>query len=198
MPLLRNMTIKRKLISIIMFTCVLSLLSAGTIIIVWTGMILRQNTIDNLAATADIIAQNSAATLAFNDKADAENILKSVGSEPSIVCACIKSLDGKDLANYYRGGIRNPKWPEEHENPGHHCKAKTHETGLVPAFLRQPAHKYGNDQYIVHTENEFETDQQRQNHQGVRHDKSSPAPSGAANLISFLTITQASRCQRMG
>ena len=58
-------------------------------------------TLDNrLTTLADVIGQNSAAALDFNDKKAADEILSALHMEPSIVSACLYETDGVLFSSY--------------------------------------------------------------------------------------------------
>ena len=66
-----NMTIRRKLISIIMLACTLSLLLVGTAFVFWQWFNLRQSMVRNLSTQAKVIADNCKASLIFDEPQDA-------------------------------------------------------------------------------------------------------------------------------
>lgn len=102
MRFLQNMTIKHKLISITLVTCVIALLMAGTAFIAWEWTALRQNMVRNLSTQAEMIADNCKAAMAFGDAKDAAEILGALKAESSIVSACIRNRKGEVFATYYR------------------------------------------------------------------------------------------------
>lgn len=102
---IRDMTIRYKLISIIMAACVASLVMAGAAFVGWEWHSLRQTLVRNLSTQAQIIAANSMAALAFEDAKDAEQTLEALKAEPSIVFGCVYGADGKPFASYYRSGV---------------------------------------------------------------------------------------------
>ena len=101
MHLIRNMTIRHKLIAVMMVTCITALLSAGTAFVVWDWRNLRTQTLEGLSANAALIAENCKAAVAFDDPEDARDVLKGLHIEPSIVFAGIYTGDAKIFAAYY-------------------------------------------------------------------------------------------------
>jgi len=118
MTVLRNMTIRHKLTLIIMLTCISALLLAGIVLVVWGQVTFRRNMVRQLSTQARMTAENCKAALAFEDAADAEETLKALSAEPSIVFAQVNSKSGEHFANYYRDGIES-KFHITHQNQGH-------------------------------------------------------------------------------
>jgi signal transduction histidine kinase len=99
---IRNMTIRNKLISIIMAVCIVALFLAGTAFIIWQWFSIRRTMVHTLSTQARIIADNSEAALSFKDSGDAEGILQALKAEPSIVFGGIYTEEGEIFAGYYR------------------------------------------------------------------------------------------------
>lgn len=102
---IRDMTIRYKLISIIMAASIASLVLAGATFVGWEWHSLRRTLVRNLSTQAQIIAANSMAALAFEDAKGAEQVLEALKAEPSIVFGCVYRTNGEVLASYYRVGI---------------------------------------------------------------------------------------------
>jgi len=102
MPVMQNISIKHKLIIITMLTCVAALLSAAVGLTVWEWTTFRHTMVQNLSTQAEMIAENCKASLAFQVAKDAEETLKALHVEPSIVFGCVYTKDGKFFATYYR------------------------------------------------------------------------------------------------
>lgn len=101
MFILRNMSIKRKLICIIMLACITGLVLAGTAFIGWEQSTFRNSIVQNLSTQAEMTAENCRAALAFQDAEDAKRILQALHVEPSIVFGCVYTKDNKPFAAYY-------------------------------------------------------------------------------------------------
>jgi len=116
MPVLRNMTIKYKLILIIMLTYIMGLVLAGVAFIGWEWSTLRNNMVQNVSTQAEMIAESCKAALAFQDAKDAEKTLQALHVEPSIVFGAVYTGDNKLFATYYRDyadvKIHPPKFQE--------------------------------------------------------------------------------------
>jgi len=102
-----------------MLTCIAALLLVGAAFIVWQWTNLRLAMVKSLSIHAEIIAENCKAALAFEDVKDAEETLKALHVEPSIVFACIRSSSGKDFAHYYRYDVDKSIHPPEFQQEGY-------------------------------------------------------------------------------
>ncbi len=87
--LLHRLSLKHKLITIIMFTCVASLVLGGTVLITWEWADLRQTMLRDLGAHAEVLADNCKTALAFRDAAEAGTCLRTIGADPSIMAVCV-------------------------------------------------------------------------------------------------------------
>jgi two-component system, LuxR family, sensor kinase FixL len=99
---MQDISIKHKLILITMLTCIVALLSAAAGFIVWEWTAFRRTMVQNVSTQAEMIAENCKASLAFQVAKDAEETLKALHVEPSIVFGCVYTKDGKFFATYYR------------------------------------------------------------------------------------------------
>ena len=129
---LRNITIKQKLISIIMITCIAALVSAGVAFIIWSHINFRRHMVRNLLIQAEITADNCKAALAFEDVKDAEDTLKALRVEPSIVIGCIYTNTGRDFAHYFRYGVDSSIYPRPFQVQGE--KDHSFDKGFLTVF----------------------------------------------------------------
>lgn len=97
-----NMTIRRKLISIIMLACTMSLLLVGASFILWQWFSLRHSMVSTLSTQAKVVADNCKASVTFDEPQDANDVLKALKTEPSIVFGGIYTIEGNIFASYYR------------------------------------------------------------------------------------------------
>ncbi len=104
---LRDMSINLKLMVIIMMTSGAALLLAGALIVVSDMVVFRAYIRRDLAALAQIVAENSTAALAFQDPRTAEETLSSLRARPHLVQACIYTADSRLFARYVRPGDRS-------------------------------------------------------------------------------------------
>jgi len=98
----RKLSIKRKLVFIIMLTSGVTLLIASLAFVGIDLIHMRRSLTDELFSQSEILAYNSTAALVFNDKNTAETILSALKYRQSIVSACIYDKEGKVFAVYYR------------------------------------------------------------------------------------------------
>lgn len=96
------MTIRRKLISIIMLACTTSLILVGAAFIIWQWFSLRHSMVRTLSTQAKVIADNCKASITFEEPQDANDVLKALRTEPSIVFGGIYTIEGSIFASYYR------------------------------------------------------------------------------------------------
>ena len=127
MHVIRNMTIKRKLIAIIMLTCVIALLSAGAAFILWQWRASRTYMIEDLSVHAEMIAESCTAAVAFQDAEDAKQILKGLHVKSSVVFAGVYSKDGGEFASYYGSSV---------------------DAGIQPPLMQKDAHSFA-DGYLT-------------------------------------------------
>jgi two-component system, LuxR family, sensor kinase FixL len=113
MPVLQRMTIKDKLIFIIMLACVTGLTLAGTAFIVWERNSSRNNLVSVLSTRAAILAENCKSSLAFQDAKDAENVLKALHVDPSLMSGTLFNDKNERFATYYRNSSVNKVTPAE-------------------------------------------------------------------------------------
>ena len=82
---LRNQSIRRKTLTVIMLTSVVVLLLTAAAFTVYDLATYRQNVAHSLSATAAIIADHSISALNFRDEKDARATLASLRADPRIV-----------------------------------------------------------------------------------------------------------------
>jgi signal transduction histidine kinase/HAMP domain-containing protein len=101
---IQDLSLKHKLIAIIMLTCTGALFLAGAIFTVWEWSSLRRALVRDLSTQAQIVGNNCNGSIRFNDSDDANSVLKSVEGIPSILKACVFRKEGTLLAAYFRSG----------------------------------------------------------------------------------------------
>ncbi len=119
MPLIQNMAIKHKLMSIIMATCVAALLLASVIDVLNERGTRRRETVCSISCYAEMIGDNCKAALAFNDAKDVQETLTSLQAESSIAFACVYTKEGEVLAHYQRSGVTDELSPPACEEEGY-------------------------------------------------------------------------------
>src|SRR5579863_448842 len=99
MPL-RNVPIRRKLMTIILVIACAALLLTSAAYTVVEYVIFRQNSQQHLTTVGQVIAANSTAALAFNDEDTMREILSALKAEPHIVAAGLYDKNGKLVGQY--------------------------------------------------------------------------------------------------
>ncbi|MBN1845134.1 MAG: HAMP domain-containing protein, partial [Sedimentisphaerales bacterium] len=114
-----NLTIKQKLIWIIMSICSVTLLLTCAVYITYQQYSLRQHRVQNLSVQARIIGDNCKASLSFDAVSDAVDILKALRAESSILFACVYTNEGEVFARYQREDVERQILPPAMKEEGH-------------------------------------------------------------------------------
>ncbi len=101
---IRDLSLKHKLIAIIMLTCTSALFLSGTIITAWEWVNLRRTMVSDLSTQARILSDNCNAAVGLDDDVDANSVLKSLESVPTILKVCLYKKEGTLFAAYFRPG----------------------------------------------------------------------------------------------
>ena len=113
----RDSSVRRKLSMVIFFTSLLGLSIAGLASEIYERASFRAGLIDELTAHADILGLNAAASLAFNDRKSAQDLLGALRVERHVLAACIYDSQGNSFAEYWRvgagGNVKLPAWHGE-------------------------------------------------------------------------------------
>ncbi|MFP4087610.1 MAG: sensor histidine kinase [Desulfobacteraceae bacterium] len=125
----KDLSIRKKLIIIIMAVCMGTLFLSFGGFLAYDLITLRQKTVRSASVMANIIGQNCTAALVFSDETDARQVLSSLKSCSSIVSAWIFSRDGRPFAGY----IRDPSTQ-----------------GLASPPLRKPGHYFEEETFMVY------------------------------------------------
>jgi len=99
MKRLRNLPIRRKLILVILLTCSTVLVLALAALFVVQSITIKSQFIRDLTGLGRIIAHNSAAAVAFNDRDAAENTLSGLDSRPDIESSCLVLANGEHVVH---------------------------------------------------------------------------------------------------
>jgi len=107
----RNLSIRRKLIAILLLTnaIVLALVSAAFVVNEATGF--RAEMHRELAALAEIVGNNTSAAVAFSDAGAAAETLSGLRAKPDIKAALVMLQDGSVLASYLAQGVELGRLP---------------------------------------------------------------------------------------
>jgi two-component system, sensor histidine kinase len=102
MPLLKTLSIRRKLLLLAMITSTGALLVTATACMTFDVWTFREKMTRDLKISAEVIGANCSAALAFGDGGDARQTLASFRGDPHIIAACIYGPEGKVFATYAR------------------------------------------------------------------------------------------------
>lgn len=110
-----SLSIREKLIRIILSITAIVIVPAILLIVVVDFLLLCQVTIHNLTVLGDAIAYNSSAALAFENEEDATRVLQSLQTEANISQAIIFTLEGEVFAVYRPEAVIEKELPERFE-----------------------------------------------------------------------------------
>ena len=110
----RDLSTRRKLGMVILCTGLLGLSIAGLAFEVYERASFRAALVDELTSHANMLSLNIAASLAFNDRKSAADMLQAFRVERHIVGACLYDKRGNVFAEYRRDATR-----QECETPPH-------------------------------------------------------------------------------
>jgi two-component system, sensor histidine kinase and response regulator len=117
MRLLRNASIQRKLTFVIVCTSLVGLSLACLSFDLYERASFRAAMTSELSALAETLGANTAASLAFNDRKSATDMLGALRSERHIVGACLYDNRGTIFAEYRRDGMASRfAMPMRHED----------------------------------------------------------------------------------
>jgi len=126
---LRDVTIRHKLIAMIMVPIAVIMVLAITVFVVWEQIDSHRYLIQNTLSHVEMLADNCKASLAFDDKEDAEQVLSSLRFQDSVVFACVYTKDGGILTQYESEGVAEMIQVPKPQEDGH-----AFENGYFSAF----------------------------------------------------------------
>ncbi|MDB5325764.1 MAG: two component system sensor histidine kinase, partial [Phycisphaerales bacterium] len=113
MSLIRNLSIRQKLLLITVITSGLALVLACGSFATYDYFNFKRTILSELTTSADVIGFNSVAAIKFSDKDAAQEALSSLRVDSSIVSACIEDANGQELAAYHRTSDAEPGWVDQ-------------------------------------------------------------------------------------
>jgi PAS domain S-box-containing protein len=119
-----DLPIKRKLLLALMLTSGVALLLACGAFVAAEWTLFRRELVDILTTRARMIAANSTSSLAFENAADAEEVLSALRADRRVVAAALYDKEGKVFARF-PANAPNEAMPERPEPDGHRF-TKTH------------------------------------------------------------------------
>jgi signal transduction histidine kinase/ActR/RegA family two-component response regulator/HAMP domain-containing protein len=103
----------------------IALVTSGAVLLLTSGFFSAyeiitstRSTVQQLETTSAIIAENSTAVLAFDDRAGAEDILSALKATPHVTQAALYDANGKFFAGYPKG-LATSQFPPTPRTPGH-------------------------------------------------------------------------------
>jgi signal transduction histidine kinase/CheY-like chemotaxis protein len=105
MSWISNLTIRRKLLALLMGACLVALLISGGIMVAWDQYAFRRNMVRDVQVQAVMAAENCSTAVQRGDSRAAMALLASFASKPSIMSARIDTATKGNFASYYRKGI---------------------------------------------------------------------------------------------
>ncbi len=105
MTFLRDLSIRWKVIHIIMFTMTVALLVACASIMVYDYISFRDQQIMDSQTLADLLGTSNTAALSFDDDQAVRDTLKALSDKTAITSARVYALDGRVFASYSRPGL---------------------------------------------------------------------------------------------
>ncbi len=109
--LFRHLSIKSKLIVILVFSNGLSLLLAMTLLIFVVMANMKDKVKDDLTVMAALVADRSTAALSFDDPDVARENLKALNDLPSVQAACLYDVQGQLYTSLHKFQIQNHPCP---------------------------------------------------------------------------------------
>jgi PAS domain S-box-containing protein len=105
MKLLRDLSIRKKLVAIAMLSSMAAIMLAGVSIITLTWWSRQISYTEELTSLSQVIGGSCEAALAFGIQKGAENVLQAVAAIPSIKTARVYNAEGVLFATYQRAGV---------------------------------------------------------------------------------------------
>jgi len=111
MSVYRDLSIRRKLTTIIMLTSGVAILLACAAFVLYDLVTFRRAMTRDLETVAEIIGQNSTAALAFDDPNAATQVLAALRAKPNVISACTYAWNGQVFARYQREDVKTSSLP---------------------------------------------------------------------------------------
>jgi len=113
----RDWSIRRKLTGLLMAMACITAVAVSITMGAFDLLRLGSSMVRNLSILADVLGQNSAAALAFQDTDTARHVLEALRVESSITAACVYTDEGKPFATYVRKGRNSGFVPPPAQGP---------------------------------------------------------------------------------
>ncbi|MBD9354773.1 response regulator [Methylomonas albis] len=116
LPNFANWSLRRKLVSIIMFSCAVCLFVSLSVLVVSSVVGRYRQVLHELSSLADVLAENGQAALVFSDKPEASRLLESLKDRPELSAAWMVSADGRVLSSWSKG-VSDIDIPNDYRRP---------------------------------------------------------------------------------
>ena len=123
----RNLSIKRKITSVVMLTSCIALLLACAAFVTYELFTFRSTMVLEMSILAEITGKNCDVPLSFDHPEEAENTLANLSTERQVLAACIYR-DGKVWAKYPKE-LSDAAFPAKPDA----CPRTAHSHAAVPA-----------------------------------------------------------------
>ncbi len=117
MMTMHNLSIRKKLVAIIMVTTGIALTLACAVFVYYEKRIYRKNAAQELTTIGQLLSESSAAPLAFDEPQAANEVLRNLKADAKIETAAIYGKDGTILSQYARDDV-SPAVPARAPAPG--------------------------------------------------------------------------------
>lgn len=133
---IRNLNIRKKLLTIIMVTSTMAVLLAGVVFIVFSVVTHKKDLAQERMSLAEVIGNNCKVILEFNFPEDARKVLSSLDAKESIVLARLYDKDGNVFSTYGRYTLEDAiPFPDRNEK--HYIFAKKHLHVFYPVRVNE-------------------------------------------------------------
>jgi signal transduction histidine kinase/DNA-binding response OmpR family regulator len=119
MASLRPLSVRQKLLLVIMLTTGMALLTAGVLFTVSDRDMARQGLVDQLRVLSQAVGSNCGPAILLRSGAAAEESLEAFRAQPQIEAACLYGLDGESVAVFRNEGPRGEFQPPPVGPNGH-------------------------------------------------------------------------------
>jgi signal transduction histidine kinase/CheY-like chemotaxis protein len=119
----RNLSIKRKITSVVMLTSCIALLLACAAFVGYELLTFRATMVSEMSTLAGITGKNCEVSVSFDHPEEAENTLANLSAERQVLAACIYR-DGKVWAKYPKG-TSDAAFPAKPDVGRHHFEKST-------------------------------------------------------------------------
>src|SRR5271168_1187801 len=103
MPPIRELSVRQRLLFLTMVTSGIGVLLGCTGFLAYDMHVARQQKVEELRSTGDLLGMNSTAALEFGDEIAGSRLLESLSTRPRIQEGILFSSEGAVVASYVRG-----------------------------------------------------------------------------------------------